>query len=79
MRVAYVSEIADLIKGTRGKSPKNCLEKHFHKIKYKGPVSLLSQARQWLKRYPHTQGLGKKIAYLQKFEMQIKYLEHQTA
>jgi hypothetical protein len=55
------------------------LEKQLHKRKQKRPAALLSQARQWLKRSPQVQGLEKKIAYLQKREMQMPYPEYQAA
>ena len=75
----YVAEILELVKGAGVKLPKNCLEKQLHRLKQKGPGAFLSQAHQWLKRYPHIQGLDKKIAYLQKREMQMQYPEYQTA
>jgi hypothetical protein len=75
----YVAEIAELVKGAGVPLPKKWLEKQLHKLKHKGPGALLSQARQWLKRYPQVQGLEKKIAYLQKREMQMQYPEYQAA
>ena len=75
----YVTAIGEMLQGAECKLPKKWLERQLHKLKHQGPKALLTQLHQLLKRYSHPQCLEKKIAYLERREMQMQYPQCQTA